>query len=926
MKDLDKFKDSLLTYLQAKNIDVSRNPIFCFNPGHSNNKTPAMVIYKDHYSCKGSCGIHGDIYDACKIITGITDFNEKFEEVERTLTGFNESGMKPIKRQETVIDPEAVDKIQHFILNHKGREKGVMAFLKERGYSHELANKINVNYGYWPGLEQAKKKFDDLTLRLAGIPEYAWYHSGVVCKLASGYKLMWYGTYKKEGYGCHKFNSLSAKTFPAPFTKLELQGTVIITEAETSAISMRGSGFKNVYSCGSVQGITKYNSELLEKCEKIILFFDGDTKGNAGQYYSGLAPFLIDKNTGKETTPKTTAEKIYENSYKGKIYGVKTPLGEDPDDMIRAGKIDEIKKLISEAKLIEYTEKEVKKVSKPENKKPKTKKENKETSNVPFKFLGFDKRYYYIYPNIQKMVLDVPRGDSSIKNMLFELAEKKFWWDNFLGQTTVKGITNSFLKKDMAMEWLRNESFKKGMFDPNKIKGVGAHFENGKVIINTGSNIKTSVSKSVEYDCFEGENIYVQSIRKFKLSGKAWDHKEGKNLWKQINTFSFEKNMDSIAVMGFMTLSPFSGVLFRRPGLWVTAGSGIGKSTLFKQLLQPATGGEKGSLIIEGITSEAYIRQTLEKDCITVYVDEFEAHNIKDKVVIDSILKLNRSSYGGGKSGKGSTGHKPIEFLLKSMFCFGSVGVNLDVQADDSRIHICRLKEREGQDECKAPKSFDGLRMRTFSNLKKILEDIDICKKMIIGQGFSDRIGDTYSPFLAGSWNTLSDHPFLEGPEKNLISYFDNALCELAEKQTVYDEDKIINRVLEQRIRIDSQEELTIAEMLTFTRKDLADKNDENWLEVKNIKSNEILHDARIQRHGLRRFKINGNTEVLAFSLKSSEIKSYLKETPFANYQEELQRSKLVIDKDRNVRMSGKGTRSVIFDWIKFKEKYLDVN
>ncbi len=909
MKDLEKFKDYLLPYLQAKKIDVSKNPIFCFNPDHNNIHTESMTIYNNHFKCLGGCGISGDIYDACKILTGITDLNEQFLEVERTIKGFNESDIKPIKRLKTIIDKKASEKIESYMLNHGGREKGTIAFLKERGYSPEIIDKMKIKFGYWPGSEQGEKTFDALTLRKAGIPEFTWYHSGVVIKLHSGFKLFWYGRDKEQKYGCQKMNSLSASAFPSPFTKVGIKGTVIITEAELSTLSMRAAGIKNVFSSGSVQGITKINANLLEKCDKIILAFDGD---NPGQYMSGLAKTLINKKTGKETTPQTTPDKIYIAGFSGKIYAANLPDGKDPDDLVRSGDIKQLKEIIKSSIFIE----------KPDiKKKPPAEKKNKDPDKIPFRFLGFDHRYYYFYPDKQQIVLTVGRGDNSLKNFLFEIADKDFWFSRFLVEAEIKGQLKTFFDKAAAMEWIRAESIKKGLFDPNKIKGVGAHLDNNKIIINTGTQIKTSSNKFIAFDVFEGENIYVRSKRRFSISGKPWSEKEGVFLWNQINTFSFEQKLDLICVLGFIVLSPFSGILYRRPSIWITAASGIGKSFLLEEFMLPGSGGENLCLNTEGLSSEAYIRQSLKKDAVPVFIDEFEAHEKKDKMLQKSVLKINRSSYGGNTTGKGSTSHDPIEFDLKSMFCFGSVGVAIDVEADESRIHICRLRKNKGQ--AKKIPDFEGLRVRTFSSLKKILRDIDTCKELLTSNGLSNRIGDTYAPLLCGAWSAISNDPFLKGNNKEFFKFFDFALNELAMKESKNDEDKIIGRLLHQRMRIDTQSELTISEMLTFTRKTNADPDDLNWGKVKNINDNEILYYYEIQRYGLKRYIMKTGKEVLAISLSSSDISAFLADTPFSEYQEILQRSDLVLYKSFNVRMSGTGTKSIIFDWQKFAKKYL---
>jgi len=912
MKDLNKFKKSLFPYLQSKGIDIKKNPIFCINPDHSNTKTEAMIIYDDGFKCMGSCGITGDIYDAAGLFIGSKDLNEQYAEVERTLTGFNEAEIKAIKKPAFKADPKSIKEFENLILNHGGREKGVTAFLKQRGYKEPLIQKMKGYYGYWCGINEAKKIVDELTLFKAGIPEKAWYKSGVVCKLATGYKLMWYGTDREgKNFSCQKRNSTAAKTFPAPYTTNELTGTIHITEAETSAISMRASGFKQVYSSGSVNGITKYNVNLLSKVQNIIFVYDGDS---AGRYYSGLDEYLIDKKTGDKKQPKSIPKKIFDSGYTGQIHAVRLQEDSDADDFIRAGKVTELQELIKNA-----VEIEAEKSTPP----PDVKDEESEDTEIiaPFQFLGFDDRNYYVLPKNQQIPIRIGRGENVIKNWLFEIASKK-WWLNEFSSKKEEGddIKTSFNRSD-AIDWLRTESYKVGIFDDNRIKGVGVHIDNGSIVLNTGRNLKIGNNKFINYEEWKGDNFYIRSKKTFEIKNKAWTTKEGVNLWNQLNTFKFEKKIDYIAVAGYLTLAPFSGVLFRRPAIWLTAAPGTGKTFLIEEIIGPAVGGDKFPLITEGLSSEAYIRQNLKKDAIPVIIDEFEAHNKLEKMLIKSVIKLNRSSYGDKKSGKGSTGHDPVDFNLKSMFCFGSVSTTLDNEADRSRIHVCRMKASTGI--CKAPSDYDGLRSRIFKSLKKILDDIEEIKLIITGIGLSNRMADTYSPLIAGAWNMISDEKIGAGKNPEFIKYFEEAIYELKTEDQIKDEDRIIERILQQRIRIDSQQELTIAEMLTFRRKDITDENDLNYDIVR--KDDSILHDDRIQRYGIRRYysKEKFKKEVIAFAINSPDIAKILENTPFSEYKEVLQRNEAVIEKSFNTRIAGVPSKSIIFDWKEFEKKYL---
>jgi len=909
MKEKERFKNSLLQYLSAKNFNVSQNPMPCINPDHADMKKPSMIINESNFKCMGRCGIHGDVYDAARILTGASNFNEQFEEVERTITGMVSDSYIPPKKPKITVDPDCVKAVEKFVGTHPARDKAVLAFLKERGYSQDTANKIKSFYAYWPGKDQALKTLDEKTLTMAGVPEKAWYYPGVVCKLASGWKLMFYKKNKEGVRKCEKRNSVSAKTFPSPFTEDEITGTVYITEAETSAISMRACGWNNTFSSGSVNGITKNNVHLLKKAKCIIILFDGD---NAGWFFSGLDKTFRDKKTGDVKRATSVPEKIFNAGFEGTIYAGRMPENRDPDDFLREGKIEDLQKIIDDA--TEITPGEAK--GKPEDKTV------DERAKPPFRFLGFDEKYYYVLPTSQDLPFLVARGERSIKDKMFEIAPRSWWAKVFYTEDEVQGVTVFKFNQIDAVQWFRDECYKVGIFDDSRIKGSGVFFDQDQFVINTGDGLKVNNKKLISYGNWKGHNFYVRSKRKFDVTGKKWTLDKSVNLWEQLNTFSYEKKIDPIAVLGYISMSPYSGILDRRPCIWLTGGAGTGKSFIIDELISPGIGGEHYALLTEGLSTEAYIRQSLKRDAIPVVIDELEADTPKDRLTVKSIVRLNRSSYGGKIAGRGSTGDTPVDYKLKSMFCFASVNVLLSNQADETRIHIVRMKPHNG--ECAPPRDFSGLRSRTFSKLPKIMNDIAACKKVILDQGLPSRIADTYSPFFAAAWNVLFDYEFLQGPEDNkIISQFYAAIMELSQTEISADEEKVVYRILQQKRRIDSQEELSVAEMITLKPADNATGDEINF---KNMAAkNEIIHKDRIQRIGFKRYNLNDEwkTEVLAIASNHSEIQKMLEDTSFQNYEEILRRNSSVIHKRHKVRFAGVPLWAVVFDWNKFQKKYL---
>lgn len=875
--NFEKYKNSLKQYLKIKGHNPSNNPMFCFSPSHSNNESPACMIYDDNFKC-GSCGIHGDIYDACEIITGISEKAKQYQEVEKTLLGCN---IEPEKKKERFKpDTDSFLKLINYLKNHNYRRKGTLAFLKERGYTDDISEKMSKYFCYWPGFDIAIKEVGKEILKKSGVPlihpekNYSsWSHSGVVLKLSKGLKLCYY-----ENNICEKRGTRSCYTFPMP-GKLPENEIIILVEAELTAIAMRAIGFSNVFSTGGTNGLTiKALKEYLLATKEIIFAFDGD---DSGKKASGI----IKQNKNDQNKKKCYPGILINNNFKGIIKIAHLPDEKDPDDLIRENKIDELKSIIDKATIYESIEN------------TQTKKKN-----PPFFFLGFDNRAYYILPKNQNVPLRVPRGDTTIKNWMREIANGEWWFENFQKEDEEGHI---IYDQQAAMKWFRDSSYQRGIFNDEKILGIGVHKDNNNIVFNLGDSLLVE-EKKLNYEDYKGKNIYCRSKIILKMEGKPWTTDDGINFIKQLKTFSFEKPIQFFAVCGFVAISWIASILNIRPSIWITAQSRAGKSTILNKIIKPGVG--KQALYTEGICSEAFIRQTCGKDCRIPILDEFEAHTKTEMAEQKKILTLLRSSYSGSVSGKGTPDHVPISFHIKQMFCLASVNIRFDNDGDRTRIVVCRMKPKDKNDKnfCKNIKNFTGLRLRIFQKIKLINSYIEIAKNIMMENGHDNRTADTYSPFLVGFWMIMSDNDFFDGDEK-IQGYILKAIKNISEPDYKDDEDRILDRIFKEKIKTDPSTELTIAEMLIKEKIDI---------------TGEILtFDNEIRRYGIRRHN-SKRIECLSIDTDHPALKNILRDTAFSEYKEVLQRHPAVIDKSRSVYMAGKNTRCVVFSWEKIYEMY----
>ena len=196
----------------------------------------------------------------------------------------------------------------------------------------------------------------------------AWYHSGVLAKSAEGFKLLYMN---ENTFESEKRNPRAGTSFfPIP-SEIPEGKTIILVEGEIDAILCQVCGIDNMFSMGglgnlSVPKIKKYI--LPKNIPEIILFADNDkTPKCQSQKAFGLMPYAQGDKV-METVP----EKLLRAGFGGRIRVTALPSDsqfKDPDDAIRNGRLDLVRKAIDEAKDYVPFAKPEKKVSSVERKK-----------------------------------------------------------------------------------------------------------------------------------------------------------------------------------------------------------------------------------------------------------------------------------------------------------------------------------------------------------------------------------------------------------------------------------------------------------------------------------------------------------------------------------------------------------------------------
>ena len=374
-------------------------------------------------------------------------------------------------------------------------------------------------------------------------------------------------------------------------------------------------------------------------------------------------------------------------------------------------------------------------------------------SALPFKCLGHDRGVYFYLSNSGGQVLQFTASQHNKLNLL-NLAPLA-WWD-------------AAYKKDFdrAADCLIALCMQQGVYDPDRVRGRGAWYDQDRVIVHLGNRL---IVDNTEYDvCAPPVTKYFYEQAK-SFTGPSQSPLSDEHAIKIRNIalrFRWDVPVNAYFLLGWTILAPVCGALDWRPHIWITGAAGTGKSCILKDFLRPLMGGIYQAAT--GGTTEAGLRGTLCSDAIPVIFDEFEQNDQRDKQIVQNVLALARiASSEGGKIYKGTTTGGANAFEIRSMFCVCSINVALIQKADIDRFCVVGLRRDTIQKdqwtafeaEIKNTITLDVGRQliaRTINNIPTIRANAKILARAL-AINFGQRYGDQYGTLLAGAWSLSPD-------------------------------------------------------------------------------------------------------------------------------------------------------------------------
>lgn len=490
-----------------------------------------------------------------------------------------------------------------------------------------------------------------------------------------------------------------------------------------------------------------------------------------------------------------------------------------------------------------------------------------------FRFLGVDDGTYYYLPRSTQQVTPISAAGHSNKSNLLQLASLS-WWETNFGQKTGVDWT-------AATSYLFDVSAAVGTFDPAKIRGRGAWFDEGKSVLHLGNRLLVD---GTEHDISGLRTSFIYE-KKPPLEGLMpegyLDESEALKLHQITGMLNWSKPINSTLLAGWIVLSPICGAMSWRPHIWITGQKGTGKTWIVNQIVAPALG--SSALSVQSNSTEAGIRQRLKQDARPVVFDEAEGESQHARQRMQSVLELARqaSSDSLAEVAKGTAGGKAMSFKIRSMFLMGSINVGLAQASDKSRFTILTLtKAPTGTDPRKQLEEIESvvsntltkefcaaLRARTYHLIPVIRKNAKVFAKAAAKHIGNQRAGDQLGALLAGAWSLGSTG---EVSEEDAMEYVEGQDWGFDVDETMdSDEMTLANEILSAKVEIEvdggMRRNRTAAEII-----------DKVAGESRDFEYTEENGESALARIGIR-----CKDEFVIVSESHPKLRSILKETPW---------------------------------------------
>ena len=528
--------------------------------------------------------------------------------------------------------------------------------------------------------------------------------------------------------------------------------------------------------------------------------------------------------------------------------------------------------------------------------------------DAPFRCLGHDGEYCYYLPRgtaIPKAI----KGESHNAAALVCLAPKEFWerqYPSKKGPVWSEAI-NDLLRASEAV----------GYYNRRNIRGLGAWHDSGRAVVHLGDRL---IIDGKESDLFALGSRYIYELRPLKEEIIAYPATkfEAHKIKDILDDISWELPIHSAYVAGWIAIAPICGALKWRPHLWITGEAGSGKSFVIDEIIKRCLGDFRFS--VQSTTSAAGIRQELRNDGLAVTFDEFEGEDHKAKSRVQEVIELARQASTDSGAGifKGTQSGKAMHFDIRSAFLMSSVGVNLTMHSDETRVTVVSIRKRPPTNENQ--QHFQNLQSTILSTLSDdfcakfrarsvkmipiIMKNADLFASTICGKLGSRRTGDQIGSLLAGAYSLSSDGEI--SPEA-AIKWVDSQ--DWSEQKDIADgggdSRRCLDEIMTHCVRMTPTKAITVSELIQAVQIHDTSPTDE-WPEGEQVERTEL------SRMGIRMETDEG---LIFIAEGHKRIKEMLRDSPHqSGYSRILRRLPNVVERP-SMRFIGCVKKAIGIPW-----------
>ena len=430
-------------------------------------------------------------------------------------------------------------------------------------------------------------------------------------------------------------------------------------------------------------------------------------------------------------------------------------------------------------------------------------------ARAPFTCLGFDDGGYFYQPGNTGQVVRLSRASHTATNLL-QLAPLAYWETLFPSRAGVnwQSAASALFVQQAAV----------GIFSPDRIRGRGAWWDDGRPVLHLGDRLLVDgtlhpITKQPP-SRFNYQRLAAIDLH---TTLQPLTDQQGCEILDIASRFLWEVPASGLLMAGWTALAPICGSLSWRPHVWLTASAGSGKSAILERFLGTLL--QDVALWPEGSTSEASIRQELRADALPVIMDEAESNEQADQKRIQSILALARvaSSSGRGFVGRGGADGAAQRFTVRSMFLLCSISTALKQGADASRFAQLTLRNPKvlaqpqraehwasldrDMTSLLTPELGHRMLLRSVQLVPVIRDSVAAFRRAAATRFDSQRQGDQYGTLLAGAWSLMNTRPATEADAFALIDANDWQEYRDAAEQP--DEDRCLAHILQHQLRVE---------------------------------------------------------------------------------------------------------------------------